>query len=91
MSWTRREGTALAEIALTGGALQAALEDHVRVQNPQLTDIRLESMTATETYDLRVPPSKRWYRVTYLAEGDEPSRSVSPEPSTDSANRDARD
>lgn len=71
MSWTRYEGRALADIALTGGALEAALEDHVRVQNPHLTDVRLESVTATEDYDTRESRSRRWYHITYLAEGDE--------------------
>ncbi|OBK50840.1 hypothetical protein [Mycobacterium sp. 1081908.1] len=69
MTWTRYEGRALADVTLTGGALDAALEDHVRVQNPHLTDVRLESVTATESYDTRLTPPGRWYRVTYLAEG----------------------
>jgi hypothetical protein len=71
VSWTRYEGRALADIALTGGALEAALEDQVRVQNPHLTDVRLESVVATESYDTQAKPSRRWYRVTYLAEGDD--------------------
>ncbi|OBA69345.1 hypothetical protein A5641_15625 [Mycobacterium sp. 1554424.7] len=69
MTWTRYEGRALADIALAGDALEAALEDHVRVDNPHLTDVRLESVAATEDYDTRVTPPRRWYRVTYLAEG----------------------
>jgi hypothetical protein len=69
MTWTKYEGRALADIALTGDALEAALEDQVRVQNPHLTDVRLESVLATESYDTEVGQSKRWYRVTYLAEG----------------------
>ncbi len=69
MTWTRYEGRALADIALTGDALEAALEDQVRVQNPHLTDVRLESVIATEGCDTGVGPSKRWYEVTYLAEG----------------------
>jgi hypothetical protein len=72
VSWTRYEGRALADMSLTGGALEAALEDHVRVQNPHLTDVRLESVIATESYDTGVTPPRRWYQVTYLAEGDEP-------------------
>ena len=71
MTWTRYEGRALADLNLTGGALEAALEDHVRVQNPQLTDVRLESVLATEDYDTRVAPARRWYQITYLAEGDD--------------------
>ena len=71
MTWTRYEGRALADMSLTGGALEAALEDHVRVQNPRLTDVRLESVIATEDYDRGVKPSGRWYQITYLAEGDD--------------------
>lgn len=71
MGWTRYEGRALADATLTGGALEAALEDHVRVQNPQLTDVRLESVVATESYDAGRRPRGRWYDVTYLAEGAE--------------------
>jgi hypothetical protein len=71
VTWTRYEGRALADLNLTGGALEAALEDHVRVQNPQLTDVRLESVKPTESYDTRVAPSRRWYQITYLAEGDD--------------------
>lgn len=59
----------LADGALTGGALEAALEDQVRVQNPHLTDVRLESVTETDGYETGVAPSRRWYAVTYLAEG----------------------
>jgi hypothetical protein len=69
VTWTRYEGRALADTNLTGDALEAALEDHVRVQNPHLTDVRLESVTATEGYDTGGTPPRRWYRVTYLAEG----------------------
>lgn len=71
MTWTRYEGRALADTDLTGDALEAALEDYVRVQNPHLTDVRLESVTATESYDTPVTPPGRWYRVTYLAEGED--------------------
>ncbi|WP_068178756.1 hypothetical protein [Mycobacterium sp. UM_CSW] len=69
MSWTRYEGRVLADTALTGDALEAALEDHVRVQNPHLTDVRLESAVAAEDYDTQATGPGRWYRVTYLAEG----------------------
>ncbi len=71
MSWTRHEGRALADATLAGAALEAALEDHVRVQNPRLTDVRLESVSATEDYDTRESASRRWYHITYLAEGDD--------------------
>ncbi|OBG28431.1 hypothetical protein [Mycobacterium sp. E3198] len=71
MTWTRYEGRALADAALTGDALEAALEDQVRVQHPHLTDVRLESVLATDSYDTRVGPPRRWYRVTYLAEGED--------------------
>lgn len=71
MTWKRYEGRALADATLTGGALEAALEDRVRVENPHLTDVRLESVTATESYDTRLTPPGRWYRVSYLAEGED--------------------
>ncbi|TAM70304.1 hypothetical protein [Mycobacterium sp.] len=69
MSWTRYEGRALADATLDGDALHAELEDHIRVDNPHLTDVRLEKATATETYD--DAPGRRWYDVTYLAEDPE--------------------
>lgn len=65
MSWTRYEGRALANMALTGDALFAELEDYVRVHNPHFTDIRMERATATEE---RAGTSGRWYDVTYLAD-----------------------
>ena len=68
MSWTRYEGKALADIALNGGALLAELEGYIRVHNPHLTDVRVEQATATEGYDTDVRPSRRWYKVTYLAD-----------------------
>ncbi|OBI91520.1 hypothetical protein [Mycobacterium sp. 1245805.9] len=71
MSWKRYEGRALADTNLVGDALEAALEDHVRVANPHLTDVRLESVVATKDYDTQATPSGRWYRVTYLAEGED--------------------
>jgi hypothetical protein len=71
VTWTRYEGRALADTTLTDGALEAALEDHVRVQNPHLTDVRLESVIATESYDTTASPPRRWYQVMYLAEGED--------------------
>ncbi|HKI41247.1 MAG TPA: hypothetical protein VKA66_12860 [Mycobacterium sp.] len=71
MSWTRYEGRALADATLTGDALLAQLEDHIRVHNPQLTDVRLEQAVATEGYDARTGPPRRWYTVTYLADDGE--------------------
>ena len=68
MSWTRYEGKALADITLDGGALLAELEGYIRVHNPHLTDVRVEQATATEGYDTDVRPSRRWYKVTYLAD-----------------------
>lgn len=69
MSWTRYEGRALADTTLDGEALHAELEDYIRVDNPHLTDVRLEQATATAAYDAE--PPKRWYEVTYLAEDPE--------------------
>lgn len=68
MSWTRYEGSALADTTLTGDALLAELEDQIRVQNSHLTDVRLEQATATEVYDAGARPLRRWYKVTYLAD-----------------------
>lgn len=69
VSWTRYEGRALADITLDGEALQAELEDYIRVGNPHLTDVRLERATAADACDAE--PQKRWYAVTYLAEDPE--------------------
>lgn len=69
MSWTRHKGRALADSALDGDALHAELEDLIRVDNPHLTDVRLERATATGASD--AGPAKRWYEVTYLAEDPE--------------------
>ncbi len=68
MSWTRYEASALADISLSGAALLAELEGYIRVHNPHLTDVRVERATATEVYDTRVGPPRRWYQVTYLAD-----------------------
>ena len=68
VSWKRYEATALADASLAGGALVAALEDYVRVRNPQLTDLRLEHATPTDRYDTGGGPRGRWYDVTYLAD-----------------------
>ena len=65
VSWTRYQGRALAGASLDGEALHAELEDAVRAQNPQLTDVRLERATPTEEYD---SSRRRWYDVTYLAD-----------------------
>ena len=71
MSWTRYEGRALADATLTGEALLAELEDHIRVHNPRLTDVRLERATVTERYDAGARPPRRWYDVIYLADDGE--------------------
>lgn len=71
MSWTRHKGRALADSDLDGDALHAELEDVIRVDNPHLTDVRLERATATGASE--AGPSKRWYEVTYLAEDPEDS------------------
>lgn len=68
MSWSRYEGRAPAEITLTGPARDAELEDFLRLQNPHLTDIRLERATATEDFQTDIKPPRRWYSVTYLAD-----------------------
>lgn len=67
VSWMRYEGRALADASLAGDALIAALEDYIRLHDPQLTDIRLEHATPTDGYDT-AGPLMRWYDVTYLAE-----------------------
>ena len=38
VSWTRYDGSALADITLQGGALLAELEDYIRLRNPHFTD-----------------------------------------------------
>ena len=71
MSWAKYEGHARADAALTGDALFAQLEDHIRVRNPHLTDVRLAQATATDRYDAGDQPVRRWYDVTYLADDGE--------------------
>ncbi len=71
MSWTRYAGRALADTTLSEEALFAELESQVRVQNPNLTDIRLERATATEAYETDGGSPRRWYDVTYLADNGE--------------------
>jgi hypothetical protein len=71
VSWSRYEGKAPAEITLTGAARDAELEDFIRLQNPNLTDVRLEQATPTEVDDAGVQPDRQWYRVTYLADDGE--------------------
>ena len=34
----------------------------------EMPDIRLERATATEVYDTRVRPPRRWFNVIYLAD-----------------------
>jgi hypothetical protein len=68
VSWSRYEGRATAEITLTGAARDAELEDFLRLQNPHLTDIRLEQATATKDYETDTLPPRQWYSVTYLAD-----------------------
>jgi hypothetical protein len=67
VGWHRFEGRALADRALTGEARDTELESYVRLDNSQLCDVRLESATATDDYD----QSRRWYRVSYLADDGE--------------------
>ena len=68
MSWARYEGWAPAEATLGGAARDAELEDFLRLQNPHLTDIRLEQATPTEAPDTGIGPTRQWYSVTYLAD-----------------------
>ncbi|BBX44808.1 hypothetical protein GCM10009641_26000 [Mycobacterium cookii] len=68
MSWSRYEGRAPAEATLTGAARDAELEGFLRLQNPQLTDVRLERATAVDGDDAGNRPDLRWYSVVYLAD-----------------------
>jgi hypothetical protein len=71
VSWSRYEGRAPAEITLAGAARDAELEDFIRLQNPHLTDVRLERATLTEADELDGQPDRQWYSVTYLADDGE--------------------
>ena len=71
VSWSRYEGKAPAERTLTGAARDAELEDFIRLQNPHLTDVRLEQATLNEADDVDVQPDRQWYSVTYLADDGE--------------------
>ena len=77
VSWSRYEGKAPAELTLTGAARDAELEDFIRLQNPHLTDVRLEQATLTEADDVDVQPDRLWYSVTYLADDGEGHRTDS--------------
>jgi hypothetical protein len=74
VSWSRYEGRAPAERTLTGAARDAELEDFIRLQNPHLTDVRLEQATPTEADGVGVQPDRQWYSVTYLADDGEGHR-----------------
>lgn len=74
MSWSRYEGKAPAEKTLAGAARDAELEDFIRLQNPHLTDVRLEQATLTEADNVDVQPDRQWYNVTYLADDGEGHR-----------------
>jgi hypothetical protein len=71
VSWSRYEGRAPAEVILTGAARDAELEDFIRLKNPHLTDVRLESATATQPDDADTQVDRQWYIVTYLADNGE--------------------
>jgi hypothetical protein len=71
VSWTRYEGTAPADATLSGAARDAELEDFLRLQNPHLTDLRLEQATAIGSPDTGSDPNQQWYSVTYLADDGE--------------------
>jgi hypothetical protein len=77
VSWSRYQGKARAERTLTGAARDAELEDFIRLQNPHLTDVRLEQATLTEAGDVDVQPDRQWYSVTYLADDGEGHRTDS--------------
>lgn len=74
VSWSRYEGKAPAEKTLAGAARDAELEDFIRLQNPHLTDVRLEQATLTEADNVDVQPDRQWYSVTYLADDGEGHR-----------------
>ena len=71
VSWSRYEGKAPAGRTLSGAARDAELEDFIRLQNPNLTDVRLEQATPTEVDDAGVQPDRQWYSVIYLADDGE--------------------
>lgn len=71
VSWHRHEDKALADSALTGEALTAALEDYIRRQNRHLTDVRLQRATAADGHGAGPGTSERWYDVTYVADDGE--------------------
>ena len=64
MGWRRYEGRALADRALTGEARDTELEAYIRLDHPDLCDVRLDSATATDDCDR----TRRWYKVSYLAD-----------------------
>jgi hypothetical protein len=71
VSWSRYEGKAPAEITLSGEARDAELEGFIRLQNPNLTDVRLEQATPVEADAVDIRPDRQWYAVTYLADDGE--------------------
>ncbi len=71
MSWSRYEGRAPADATLTGEARDAELEGFLRLQNPQLTDIRLEQATVAGGEGTGTQTRLQWYSVTYLADNGE--------------------
>jgi hypothetical protein len=68
VSWAKYEGRASADATLSGAARDAELEGFLRLQNPHLTDIRLEHATPIEVSDTRMGSPRQWYSVTYLAD-----------------------
>jgi hypothetical protein len=68
VSWSRYEGRAPAGLTLSGDARDAELEGFLRLQNPHLTDIRLEQATATDGDGTGAQGHLQWYTVTYLAD-----------------------
>jgi hypothetical protein len=56
---------------LTGEARDAELEASLRLQNPHLTDIRLEQATVLLDDVTDTQAHLQWYCVTYLADDGE--------------------
>lgn len=67
------EGAAYAAVNVDGGALQYALNRYIELHNPGLTNIRLITVTWTESVNTRIRPHQRRYEVTYWADEKQPA------------------